>query len=365
MSNHALLTEFRLGRMTLPNRMAMAPLTRNRAVENNTPNDLMAQYYVQRAGAGLIISEATQIMPEGLGYPNTPGIYSKEQIAGWKKITSAVHQAGGRMFLQLWHVGRISHPLLQPNGALPVAPSAIAPAGQVYTPEGMKPYVTPRALTLEEIPGIVATYRQAALNAVEAGFDGVEVHAANGYLIDQFLRDRTNHRTDAYGGSLENRARFLLEVTRSVIDAIGADRVGVRLSPGGTFNDMGDSNSLATFSYAMTQLDRLGVVYVHLRECTAQDLRHGGEAVPTAALRALYHGKLMVNAEYTLERADAGIDSGLADLVAFGVPYIANPDLVYRFQNGLPLNKADQRTFYGGGAKGYTDYPVVATPQPS
>jgi N-ethylmaleimide reductase len=337
----------------------MAPMTRNRAGAGNVPTPIMATYYRQRASAGLIVTEATQVTPEGQGYVNTPGIHSREQIEGWKTVTRAVHEAGGRIYLQLWHVGRISHSLFQPGGALPVAPSAIAPTGQVYTPEGLKPYETPRALELSEIPGVVEQYQRGAQNAVEAGFDGVEIHGANGYLIDQFLQDGTNRRNDAYGGSVENRARFLLEVTQAVVEVWGADRVGVRLSPSSTFNDMRDSNAQATFSYAVSQLQGLGIAYVHLVEFKQDDARHGGKEVPTSVLRPLFKGRLIVNAGYTRERADAAIAKGHTDLVAFGVPFIANPDLPERLKTGAALNAPDVATFYGGGEKGYIDYPAL------
>lgn len=354
-----LLSSFQLGPLHLPNRIVMAPLTRNRAV-GTIPNALMAEYYTQRATAGLLITEASQISPQGLGYPNTPGIHSAEQIEGWKAVTQAVHEKGGRIFLQLWHVGRISHPSLQPNGDLPVAPSAIAPKGEAATYEGMKPFVTPRALELSEIPGIVEQYRQAAANALTAGFDGVEIHGANGYLLDQFLRSGTNHRTDNYGGSVENRARLLLEVTEAVIGVWGADRVGVRLSPSGTFNDMSDADPEATFGYAVEALSKYGLAYVHLVEVNEADLRHGGREVSTAYLRSRYTGTLIVNGGYTLERGNAAIASSAAELVAFGVPYIANPDLPERFAQKAPLNEANPATFYGGGEEGYTDYPFLS-----
>lgn len=359
MTSHNLHSDYELGPLRLPNRLVMAPMTRNRAGADNVPTELAARYYAQRASAGLIVTEATQVAPEGVGYPGTPGIHSREQAAGWNRVTDAVHRAGGRIFLQLWHVGRISHPLFQPGGALPVAPSAIAPAGQLYTPEGMKPYVTPRALETDEIPGIVAQFRRGAANALEAGFDGVELHGANGYLPDQFLRDGTNRRADAYGGTVENRARFLLEAARALIDVWGADRVGVRLSPSGTFNDMKDASPLSTFGYAMRALDRLGVVYVHLVEGGEAEVRHGGTIVPTDRLRPLFRRTLIVNGGYDRERAEAVIGAGRADLVSFGRLFLANPDLPRRLRTGAPLNAPDQDTFYGGDAKGYTDYPAL------
>ena len=356
-----LFSPYKLGDLELPNRMVMAPLTRNRAGDGNVPGQLNATYYTQRVSAGLIIAEATQVSPEGLGYPATPGIHSAAQVAGWKLVTDAVHQHGGRIFLQLWHVGRISHPDLQPGGALPVAPSAIAPTvGQAATYEGMKPFVTPRALETSEIPGIVEQYRQGAKNALEAGFDGVEVHGANGYLLDQFLRDGTNKRTDEYGGSIENRARLLLEVTQAVTEVWGAGRVGVRLSPSGTFNDMHDSDPLATFGYAAEALNRFGLAYLHLIEVVEADLRHGGMEVPTSYLRDRFTGTLIVNGGYDLDKSNAVLSSHKADLVAFGTLFIANPDLPQRFALNAPLNPADPSTFYGGGEKGYIDYPFLA-----
>jgi N-ethylmaleimide reductase len=297
------------------------------------------------------------VSPQGLGYPATPGIHSPEQVAGWKLVTDAVHQEDGRIFLQLWHVGRISHPDLQPDGALPVAPSAIAPRGEAATYEGMKPFVTPRALETSEIPGIVEQYRQGAKNALEAGFDGVEIHGANGYLLDQFLRDGTNQRTDEYGGSIENRARLLLEVTEAVVGVWGTQRVGVRLSPSGTFNDTHDSNPLETFGYATEALNRFGLAYLHIVEVTEADLRHGGTEVPTSYLRDRFTGTLMVNAGYDRDRGNAVIAKKEADLVSFGTLFLANPDLPRRFALKAPLNQPDATTFYGGTEKGYTDYP--------
>jgi N-ethylmaleimide reductase len=353
-----LFTPIQVGRYTLPNRIVMAPLTRNRAGAGNVPTLLNAKYYEQRSSAGLIISEATQVSPQGVGYPSTPGIHSAEQIEGWKLVTEAVHAKGGKIFLQLWHVGRISHPSLQPNGGLPVAPSAIAPYGEAMTYEGMQPFVTPRALETNEIPGIVEQYRQGATNALAAGFDGVEIHAANGYLLDQFLRDSTNHRTDQYGGSVENRSRLLMEVTEAVVDVWGGDRVGLRLSPSGTFNDMSDSDPHGTFSYVIEQLNRFNLAYLHLREFDGADIRHGGTSIHTSYFRPIYKGILMVNTGYNLESGNAAITDGKADLVAYGVPYISNPDLVERFQAGAPLTTPDTTTFYGGNERGYTDYPA-------
>lgn len=356
-----LLSPYKLGELELPNRIVMAPLTRQRAGKGNVPHQLNAEYYVQRATAGLIIAEATQVSPQGQGYPNTPGIYSAEQIAGWRLVTDAVHQHKGRIYLQLWHVGRISHPDLQPDQALPVAPSAIAPKGQAMTLEGMKPFVTPRALETWEIPEIVEQYRKGAENALAAGFDGVEIHAANGYLIDQFLRDGANQRTDKYGGSIENRARLLVEVTEAVTGVWGANRVGVRLSPSGTYNDMRDSNPLETFGYAAEVLNKFGLAYLHIFEAIEADIRHGGTVVPTSHLKERFQGTLIVNGGYDKNKGDAVLASGAADLVAFGTLYIANPDLPQRFALNAPLNQADPTTFYGGSEKGYTDYPAIAS----
>lgn len=358
-----LLSPVKLGRYELPNRLVMAPLTRNRAGEGYVPGDLNVTYYVQRASAGLIITEASQISPQGMGYPATPGIYSPEQVEGWQKITEAVHAKGGRIFLQLWHVGRISHPSLQPEGALPVAPSAIAPAGMASTYTGEQPFVTPRALETDEIPGIVEDYRRAAANALEAGFDGVEIHAANGYLLDQFLQDNTNHRTDQYGGAIENRTRFLLEVVTAVTDVWGSDRVGVRLAPSGTFNDMGDSNRKALFTYVVQQLERFNLAYLHFVEPRADAIASSQADHPDALtckyFRSVYNGTIISAGGYDRELANATIAAGDADLIAFGRLYIANPDLVERFALDAPLNPYDRSTFYGGTEKGYTDYPTL------
>lgn len=360
-SNSALLQPITLGQISLANRMVMAPLTRCRAGEGNVPTDLMVEYYRQRASAGLIISEATQIMPEGQGYPSTPGIHSAEQIAGWKKITTAVHAAGGKMVLQLWHVGRVSHSSFQPGGKLPVAPSAIAIAGEGRTADFSKaPYETPRALELAELPGIVATYVQAAKNAIEAGFDGVEIHAANGYLLDEFLRDGTNHRDDAYGGSLENRFRLIREVVEAVTAAVGADRTGIRISPLQPANGMSDSNPWSTFSYVVKELAANPLAYLHVAGMGSDQPGAAGPHFDLNDLRPLWPGKMMVNYHYTQASGEAAIAEGHADAVAYGVPFIANPDLVNRIRLDAPWNKADANTFYGGDSKGYTDYPVYS-----
>jgi N-ethylmaleimide reductase len=355
--NSPLQSPIKIGPYYLPNRILMAPLTRMRAPENS-PTELMVTYYAQRASAGLIISEATQISPQGVGYPATPGIYNELQVAGWKKITEAVHAKKGHIFLQLWHVGRISHPDFH-DGQLPVAPSAITPDGFAVTPHGMKPFVTPRALETDEIKGIVEDYRQAAKNALEAGFDGVEIHSANGYLLDQFLRDGTNKRIDRYGGTLENRARFLLEVTEAVATVWGAERTGIRLSPSGTFNDMTDSDPESIFAYLLGQLNCFGLAYLHIVDALEGDIRHGANVINLEVLRKAYNGILIVCGGYDQARAEQVIAQGMADAVAFGQLYIANPDLVERFQLNAPLNKPDPATFYGGDEKGYTDYPVL------
>jgi N-ethylmaleimide reductase len=362
MPSRVLFEPVKVGALELPNRIVMAPLTRQRAAVGNVPTALNALYYAQRAGAGLIISEATQVTPEGQGYADTPGIHSEAQVAGWRLVTDAVHQAGGRIFLQLWHVGRISHPCFQPGGALPVAPSAIAPPGEVYTPDGKQPYVAPRALELREIPAVIRQYAEAARRAQRAGFDGVEVHGANGYLIDQFLLDGTNQRQDGYGGPVENRARFLIEVTKAVAEVWSADRVGVRLSPRGKFNGMHDSNRWAIFSHAVAQLDPLGLAYLHLVDPVGESPFDNPE-VPRLAprLRPLFRGPLIIAGGLDRESAVRQISDGQADLVAFGIPFISNPDLPERLRLDAPLSRADRATFYGGDARGYTDYPALAS----
>lgn len=354
-----LLTPIKLGPYQLPNRLVMAPLTRNRANRAAEVQPVTAEYYAQRATAGLIITEATQVTPEGQGYPFTPGIYNDAQVTAWQRVTAAVHKNGGRIFLQLWHVGRISHSSYQPGGALPVAPSAIKPAGELYTYEGLKPYETPRALSTEEIPGIVACYRRGAELALRAGFDGVEIHGANGYLLDQFLRDGTNKRTDHYGGSVENRARLMLEVTQAVVEVWGADRVGIRLSPLQPFNDMHDANPEATFSYLTDKLNNFGLAYLHVTEMGVQSPGAAGPAFDLRKLRKIYRGTYMTNSGYDRERANAALAGGDADLIAFGSLYIANPDLTERFAKGAALNVPDPATFYMGGEKGYVDYPFL------
>lgn len=336
----------------------MAPMTRCRSIQNNTPNELMATYYGQRASAGLIISEATQISTQGIGYPYTPGIHTDAQVEGWKKVTQTVHDKGGKIFLQLWHVGRISHSSYH-EGELPVAPSAIKPSGEIYTYEGMKAFETPRALTVKEIEEIVREYATAAKNAIEAGFDGVEIHAANGYLLDQFLRDGTNIREDEYGGKIENRSRFLLDVINAVIAEIGADKTGVRLSPSGTFNDMSDSDPEKHFTYICEKLNACDLAYLHIIDALEGDIRHGANVVELSILRDAYQGVLITNGEYTKERGNAVIQNHEADAVAFGVLFLANPDLPERFRTNSDLNEADPNTFYTQDEKGYTDYPTM------
>jgi len=349
-----------LGELRLPNRIVMAPMTRNRADDADAPHGLNTEYYRQRAGAGLIITEASQVSPQGKGYPRTPGIYSDKQIAGWRKVTDAVHSAGGRIFLQLWHVGRISHPTLQSDGALPVAPSAIAADGQAHTDGGPRAFVVPRALETAEIPAVVEQFRRGAENAKAAGFDGVEIHGANGYLVDQFLRDGTNRRTDTYGGSIENRVRFLREVVEAVASVWGAGRVGVRLSPLGNFNSMSDSNPAATFGHAAEVLSRHGLAYLHVVEGGHES---GEGQFDWAELRRRFGGIYMANGSYDHESAAAVLAGGRADLVSFATPYIANPDLAERFRLGAPLAQSDRATHYGGDARGYTDYPALTQPQ--
>lgn len=331
----------------------MAPLTRSRAGEGDVPTSTVAEYYRQRATAGLIISEGSQISAQGKGYLGTPGIFTEAQIAGWKQVTNAVHAEGGVMFLQLWHVGRLSHSLVQPNAALPVAPSAIKADGEIFTYEGLKSYETPRALELDEIPGIVADFRQAAENAKLAGFDGVEIHGANGYLIDQFLRDGTNTRTDAYGGSVENRIRFIKEIVEAVIPVFGADRIGVRLSPNFNIFSISDSNPQATFGHAVDVLSLYGLAYLHVVEL-------GEGQFDFVDLKSRFGGTYIANGGYDAERAATAVHTGKVDLVSFGTYFLANPDLVERFKRGAALNEADPSTFYQGEERGYTDYPTLA-----
>lgn len=350
-----------LGPIELSNRIVMAPLTRSRAMDKDVPSELAIEYYVQRSTAGLIISEATQVSAQGKGYVFTPGIYSDDQVVAWKKITSAVHAEGGKMFLQLWHVGRISHPSLQPDGALPVAPSAIKPEGQAYTSAGFVPLVTPRALATSEMPDIVQQYRTGAENALAAGFDGVEIHAANGYLLDQFLRDKTNRRTDEYGGSIENRSRLLMEVTAAVVKVWGGDRVGIRISPLSTFGDIADSNPEALFTYVVQQLNNFKLVYLHVIEGDTGGARTLPGGFDPQILHHHFNGLYMANNGYDLNMAIEARTEKAADLIAFGRPFISNPDLVRRLRVGALLATPDPATMYGGSAAGYIDYPPMQT----
>ncbi len=355
-----LFTPFTAGALSLGHRVVMAPLTRMRSDAGDRPSALMLEYYTQRASAGgLIISEASPVSRQGYGYAGAPGIYDDAQIEGWRAITDAVHARGGRIVMQLWHVGRQSHPDLQPGRQAPVAPSAIAAEGHAYATHGPVPFSEPRALERSEISAIVAEFGAAAARAKRAGFDGVEIHGANGYLPDQFLQDGTNRRTDDYGGSLENRARFLLEVTEAAIDAFGADRVGVRLSPSGTYGSMSDSDPQTTFGYAASRLDALGIAYLHIVEPRIKGTELISQAEPVAAhhLRAFFPGTIIAAGGFDAESAEAILDTGDADAVAFGRAFIANPDLPERLRLGLALNGYDRATFYGGDARGYTDYP--------
>ncbi|MGA7942528.1 alkene reductase [Bradyrhizobium sp.] len=358
MSTSKLLEPFKLGSITLSNRLVMAPLTRNRALEGLVPNPLSVEYYGQRASAGLLISEATQVSQQGQGYQDTPGIYSKEQIAGWRKVTDRVHAQGGRIFLQLWHVGRISHVSLQPKGGAPVAPSAIRAKTKTFVNGTFADVSEPRALELSEIPGIIESFRQGAANAIAAGFDGVEVHGANGYLLDQFAKDGTNKRTDAYGGGIENRAKLMLEVTKAVAAEVGSERTGIRISPVTPANDVSDSNPQPLFDYIVDHLNALKLVYIHVIEGATGGPR---DIAPFDyhSLRNRFKGAYIANNGYDLALASKVLSANEADLIAFGKLFIANPDLVERFKRGTPLNTPDKATFYGGGAKGYTDYPVL------
>ena len=357
-TNIDLFTPISLGDLTLANRVIMAPLTRNRAtMPGNVPQAMNATYYAQRAGAGLIISEAAQVSAEGIGYPATPGIHSKEQVQGWRAVTAAVHAQGGYLFAQLWYCGRISHPDLLPDNQQPVSASAIKPEGDAVTLEGMKPFVEPRALRTDELPGIVDQYRQAARCAVEAGFDGVEIHSANGYLLDQFLRDGTNRREDQYGGSLENRTRLLLEVLSAVLESWEPSCVGVRISPENSFNDIHDSDPQATFNHVASALSGKGLGYLHVVE---GEMMSGESKLDYRQIRDHFDGYYMANCEYDQARAQAAITSSAADMVSFGKLFLANPDLVQRFRTDAELNTPDPDTFYGGDEKGYTDYPALA-----
>ena len=348
-----LFAPYQLGRLSLKNRFVMAPLTRNRAGAGEAPTALNAEYYAQRAGAGLIVSEGTQPSAVGQGYPHTPGLHTDEQVAGWRLVADAVHARGGAIVAQLMHAGRIGHPSI--SGSQSVAPSAITPAGEVFTPDGMQPYQEPRALATDELPGVVAEYVDAARRAVEAGLDGVELHAANGYLLHQFLADGSNQRTDAYGGSPANRARFVVEVATAVAGAIGADRVGIRISPGHPFGDIVETEVEETYAALVEGLAPLGLLYLHVLE--------GPDTTYAEPLRKAFDGPVIANDGFTttstLDKAQELVDAGQADLVAFGRLFIANPDLVERFRTGAELNEPDASTFYGGGEHGYTDYPAL------
>jgi N-ethylmaleimide reductase len=348
----------KLGPLTLPNRLVMAPLTRNRALAGLVPNPLAVEYYSQRASAGLLVSEATQVSQQGQGYQDTPGIYSKEQVAGWRKVTDRVHERGGRIFLQLWHVGRISHTSLQPNNGAPVAPSAIRAKGKTFVGNTFADVSEPRELTLDEIPGIIESFKKGAANALAAGFDGVEVHGANGYLLEQFAKDGTNKRTDAYGGGIENRAKLMLEVAKVVAAEAGSERTGIRISPVTPANDISDSNPQPLYDYIVDQLSALKLVYLHVVEGATGGPR---DIAPFdySSLRKRFAGAYIANNGYDFDLANKVLAANEADLIAFGKPFLANPDLVERLKRGAPLNAPDKATFYGGGAKGYTDYPVL------
>ncbi len=354
-----LFSKTTLGTLTLQNRLVMAPLTRSRAT-NNIPNELTAEYYAQRSSAGLIITEGTSPSPNGLGYPRIPGIFSPAQVAGWKLVTDAVHARGAKIFIQFMHCGRVAHPLNLPAGARVLAPSAVAAAGEMYTDaEGMKQNAMPQTMTEDDIRTAIHEYAQAAKNAVAAGFDGVELHGANGYLLEQFIRPNSNQRTDRYGGSIENRARFVLEVADAVIKAIGKDKVGIRLSPYGVFNDMPQYDGMdADYTYLAQQLNALGLVYIHLVDHSPM----GAPVVPDSIkqmFRRTFKGKLILSGGYDAARAESDLAAGKCDLIAVGRPILANPDLVERWKTGAALNAPDMATFYTPGAKGYTDYPTL------
>jgi N-ethylmaleimide reductase len=356
-----LLSSYQLGSLTLPNRIVMAPMTRCRAVEGNVPGPLSVIYYSQRASAGLIITEGSQVSPQGVGFHRTPGIHSPEQVAGWRKVTAGIHQAGGRCFLQLWHVGRVSHPDYL-DGRLPVAPSTLPVGEDLHTPDGTKkPIPVPRELQTEEIPGIVEQFRSAAANARAAGFDGVEIHGANGYLLDQFLRDGSNRRSDEYGGSLENRMRFPLDVARAVAGVWGGECVGYRISPHFTVHAMSDSDPARTFVTFARELGQCGIGYIHLVEAVGGRL---GAVTPDArlapAIRKVYDGALMVNGGYDAPAGNEAIRTGAADLISFGAIFLANPDLPERFRRNAPLNTPNISTYYAGEEHGYIDYPALS-----
>lgn len=358
MTDKTLFSTYDLSGLPLANRIVMAPLTRNRAGAGLVPSEFAAEYYAQRASAGLIITEATQVSAQAQGYQDTPGLYTPEQIAGWRKVTDAVHAKGGRIFVQLWHVGRISHVDLL-DGAAPVAPSAIRAETQTFVNNGFAPVSEPRALEIDEIPGIIDSFRQAAANAIGAGFDGVEIHGANGYLLDQFAKDGANQRTDSYGGSVENRARLMIEVAAAVAEEIGANRTGIRLSPVSPANGISSSDPQAQFNYIVAKLDALGIAYIHVVEGATGGPR---DVAPFdfAALRKAFRNTYIANNGFDRALAEANLGSGEADLIAFGRPFIANPDLVERLKSGAARAEIDPATIYGGGAKGYIDYPAAS-----
>jgi N-ethylmaleimide reductase len=360
-----LFEPYQLGPITLPNRLAMAPLTRNRAVPPGmVPSPLAVEYYGQRASAGLLITEASQVSQQGQGYQDTPGIYSKEQVAGWRKVTDRVHDNGGRIYIQLWHVGRVSHTSLQLNGGAPVAPSSIRAKGKTFVGGTFTDISEPRALELSEIPGIIDSFKRAAANARKAGFDGVEIHGANGYLLDQFAKDGANKRTDAYGGSIENRAKLMLEVAKAVAAEAGSDRTGIRISPVTPANDISDSNPQPLFDHIVDGLSALKLVYLHVVEGATGGPRDNAP-FDYASLRKRFAGAYIANNGYDFELATKVLAAGAADLIALGKPFISNPDLVERLKTGAPLNEWDKATFYGGGAKGYTDYPALKASEPA
>lgn len=353
-----LFEPYQLGPLKLPNRLVMAPLTRNRAAAGFVPGPLAAEYYSQRASAGLLVTEASQVSQQGQGYQDTPGIYSKEQVKGWRKVTERVHEHGGRIFIQLWHVGRISHTSLQPNGDAPVGPSAVRAKGKTFVGGTFTDISEPRALTLEEIPGIVESFKRGAAHALEAGFDGVEIHGANGYLLDQFAKDGANKRSDAYGGAIESRAKLMLEVSKAVASEAGAERTGIRISPVTPSNDISDSDPQPLFDHIVDGLSAMKLVYIHVVEGATGGPR---DIAPFdyGSLRRRFTGAYIANNGYDFELANEVLNANAADLIAFGKPFLANPDLVERLQRGAPLNAPNKATFYGGGAKGYTDYPVL------
>ena len=358
MSASKLFDPYKLGAVTLTNRAVMAPLTRNRALAGFVPNPLVIEYYGQRASAGLLVTEASQVSQQGQGYQDTPGIYSKEQVAGWRKVTDRVHERGGHIYIQLWHVGRISHTTLQENGGAPVGPSAVRANGKTFVGGTFAAVSEPRALELSEIPGIIDSFKRASANALAAGFEGVEIHGANGYLLDQFAKDGANKHTDAYGGSIENRARLMLEVSKAVAAEAGAERTGIRISPVTTANDISDSNPQPLFDHIVDQLNALKLIYIHVIEGATGGPR---DIAPFDydSLRKRFNGAYIANNGYDFKLATEVLDRNKADLIAFGKPFISNPDLVERLKLGAPLNDFDKATFYGGGAKGYTDYPAL------